>query len=476
MTSVRPTTAPRMSDDLAAKLAAAGIGADAIAPMRANLPAVTGDFAADGAAHQPYWTAITALQRRLGGPAGADAASEAAILAFQRYVVEARVPFLDHHAGTLYDRLTDDKRRFVRVEELVYAAADLVPGLTPTRAEHASEDGLRQAEKCGLDLPQGIVISAVMALPEAGNHLCHAMLLPLEGSAEALAKFRRDSALDLGRASVERRGPAALVTLKNPDTLNAEDETTLVPFEMATDVALLDPDSRICVLRGGHVSHPKHAGKRLFCSGINLTHLYWGKISYLFYISRDLGLTNKMFRGVAHPDRDPDEMAGGTTEKLWIDVIEGFAIGGGCQLVLVGDYALAADDAYLTLPARKEGIIPGMANLRLPRFVGDRIARQAIMYDRRLDCASPEGRLICDELVPAAEMEDAIDRVIDGLTSSGVVSSEGNRRTLRAGAEPLDHFRQFFAAYAREQVYCHFSTALIGNLERNWNAQNRKVA
>ena len=43
----------------------------------------------------------------------------------------------------------------------------------------------------------------------------------------------------------------------------------------------------------------------------------------------------------------------------------------------------------MTLPARKEGIIPAMANLRLPRFVGDRIARQAIMYERRIDCDSP---------------------------------------------------------------------------------------
>ena len=39
----------------------------------------------------------------------------------------------------------------------------------------------------------------------------------------------------------------------------------------------------------------------------------------------------------------------------------------------------------MTLPARKEGIIPGAANLRLPRFVGARIARQAIMIGRRLD-------------------------------------------------------------------------------------------
>ena len=55
----------------------------------------------------------------------------------------------------------------------------------------------------------------------------------------------------------------------------------------------------------------------------------------------------------------------------------------------------------MTLPARKEGIIPGAANMRMSRFAGDRIARQAIMYGRRIDCEMPEGRTICDEVVGA---------------------------------------------------------------------------
>ena len=138
------------------------------------------------------------------------------------------------------------------------------------------------------------------------------------------------------------------------------------------------------------------------------------------------------------------------------------------------DYVLAERTALLTLPARKEGIIPGAANMRLPRFTGDRIARQAIQYERRLECDSPEGRLICDELVETGEMDTAIERVVQGLTSSGVVSAAGNRRAFRVTEEPFDTFRSYFAVYAREQAYCHFSPALISNLERYWNAQTRK--
>ena len=112
-------------------------------------------------------------------------------------------------------------------------------------------------------------------------------------------------------------------------------------------------------------------------------------------------------------------------------VVEKFAIGGGCQYLLVMDYVLAASDAYMTLPARKEGIIPAAANLRLPRFVGDRLARQAVMYDRRIDCDSPEGRLVCDQVVPPGEIDTALAEVVERLTSSGVVSAAANRRAFR---------------------------------------------
>ena len=112
--------------------------------------------------------------------------------------------------------------------------------------------------------------------------------------------------------------------------------------------------------------------------------------------------------------------------------------------------------------------------MRLSRFTGDRIARQAIQYERRLECDSPEGRLICDEVVEQGTMNDAIERVVKGLTSSGVVSAASNRHAFRITQEPLDMFRHYFSVYAREQAYCHFSPALIGNLERYWDAANRK--
>jgi len=69
-------------------------------------------------------------------------------------------------------------------------------------------------------------------------------------------------------------------------------------------------------------------------------------------------------------------------EKPFIAAVDTFAIGGACQFLLVMDYVIAEQGSYFVLPARKEGIIPGCANLRLPRFVGERAARQALFFNR----------------------------------------------------------------------------------------------
>ena len=83
--------------------------------------------------------------------------------------------------------------------------------------------------------------------------------------------------------------------------------------------------------------------------------------------------------------------------------------------------------------------------------------------------------MICSEIVPAAQMDEAIRSTVERLTGSGVVSAAGNRRAFRIGQEPLDLFRRYMSVYAREQAYCHFSPQLIKNLERNWNAAQRRA-
>jgi (3,5-dihydroxyphenyl)acetyl-CoA 1,2-dioxygenase len=372
-------------------------------------------------------------------------------------------------AEQLYDELTDHCTRPVRLEELVYEAAQRVPGLVPTRADMEPERARKLADKEGLELAQGLLIAEFLNDPRTGRHLIESMLHPTQMALDHLDELRRNGAVDLGHARVTRHGRAGVLELRNPRHLNAEDGNTLDETEAAVDLVLLDPEIEIGVFRGGVVDHPRYTGERIFGAGINLTLLYMGQIDYLFYVVRDMGYVNKIYRG----------LAGGAgrrnNEKLWIASVERYAIGGACQLLHVMDHVVAVRGSRLYLPARKEGIIPGASNLRLPRFVGDRAARQAILSGREWTAGDPDADLICDEIVEAGEIDAAIDNRIEALTSSGLVNAAANRAAMRTGEEPLDLFREYMATYAREQAYCQLSPALVRNLEEHWNADRRRI-
>jgi (3,5-dihydroxyphenyl)acetyl-CoA 1,2-dioxygenase len=462
-------------DPALSPLRAAGLPERDVREWSESFPITTGAFESDARDSSTFWRRSTSLLRKLPLKPRRSGVEQAAADALMSDARASRESFLAAHVEPVYDRLTERGSTFRRVDELVYAAAALVPGLVPTQKEVRAEAAYPQRDKDGVEIDQGLFLAHALSRPRIGEHLCHAMLLPRPEIAALSGEFAARGALDLGAARLTRRGKAVHLDMINPRFLNAEDDTTLAETELAVDVATLDPRTEIAVMRGVAVDNEKYRGKRVFGAGVNLTHLYLGKIPYLWFMIRDLGYVHKLMRGVAAPESVPDDVKGRGVEKLWIAAVDTFAIGGHCQTLLCMDYVLAASDAFLTLPARKEGIIPGFSNLRLPRFVGDRIARQAILYERRLECDSAEGRLICDEIAPPGEMDAAIDRVVEGLTSAGAVSAIGNRRAFRVGQEPLDLFRRYASVYAREQAYCCFSPALIANLERNWDAKNRRI-
>jgi (3,5-dihydroxyphenyl)acetyl-CoA 1,2-dioxygenase len=370
--------------------------------------------------------------------------------------------------------ITDGGRLELRCAELVYAAADRYPGLVPARDEIAEERTHPQKEKRGLELAQGEFFAAVLGDAVAGHRLIHAMGRPRPESAARLEELRREGRVDLGAVALQRRDGIGWITLQNLGSLNAEDDASTAALETAVDLVLLDPEIAAGVLRGAPMTHPKHAGRRVFGSGINLTHLYQGRISLVeFMLERELGCVSKMLRGLSPEDPGADELEEGRVEKPFLAAVESWAIGGACQWLLVLDAVVAERGAYFNLPARKEGIIPGCANLRLPRFVGERLARQAIFLNLDFQADSPEGRLLADRVVEAERVEAVTADLAQELTAAGPVSVVANRRALRLAHEPLDVFRRYMAGYAAGQARCLYSPGLIENLERNWDAKRR---
>jgi thioesterase DpgC len=430
-------------------------------------PVLGASLARDADVAAKYFTEIESLLQA-GKP------TETAALRGQ--ALSAKEKFFRRHAAALYDEATDHGARFLRVGELLMAIASRYPALLPSREQIDAERALmQQSAKLGRELEQGLFIAQVLADERCGMHLIHAMLKPKREALERITEFRQTGVIDLGEAKAERKGEVGYVTLLNTKFLNAEDDRSTAALETAVDLVLLDDTIEVGVLRGGTVAHPKYKDRRIFNAGINLTHLYYGQISFVhFFIERELGLLHKIYRGHWRSE-SYDEQYEDYVEKPWIAAVEAFAIGGGCQLLCIMDRVLAEDGAYFNLPASKEGFIPGAANLRFPRLVGGKLAREGIFFERVFHADTPEGRRICDEVVPAAGMDAAIEANAAQLTRAGMMSAVSNRKALRVAEEPLTIFRRYMATYARQQSRCLYDQKLIDNLEHSWKPNTRRM-
>ena len=274
------------------------------------------------------------------------------------------------------------------------------PGLTPTREQLAAERDRRLADKQGVELAQGLLAAHVLAAPQPAA-TCWDDAAADPEAVQRLDELRATGNVDFGFTHVARTRPSRDPRAPQPPPPQRRGRPHAGPDRVGGGPDPARSRDRGRRDAGGLVDHPKYAGDRVFSSGINLTHLYHGRIDFMFYLVRDLAYVNKLYRGVGTP--------AGPVEKLWVAAVERFAIGGGCQLLHVVDHVIAARGSRLYLPARKEGIIPGASNLRLPRFVGDRAARQAILSGREWTAGEPDADLICDEVVDPAEVDGALD-------------------------------------------------------------------
>ena len=373
-----------------------------------------------------------------------------------------RCQFMDSHANAVYDELTAGRTRYLRLAELAEAAASAFPGLVPAAAQLAAERSRPQAAKEGHEIDQGIFFSRVLRSSLAGPHLLDAMLRPTPRALRLLPEFVRTGLADLGSVRLERTGGAARLTMCRDDCLNAEDNRHVDDMETAVDLALLDPAVDVGLLRGGTMSHPRHRGKRVFSAGINLKALHAGGISLVdFLLRRELGYIHKLLRGVLVEDGARWHCA--AVEKPWIAVVDGFAIGGGMQLLLVFDRVLAASDAYFSLPAADEGIIPGAANFRLSRCAGPRLSRQVILQGRRIRASESAARLLVDEVLDPSDLDLAVEKSLAGLRGPAVVA---NRRMLNLAEESPEEFRRYMAEFALQQALRLYSDDVIRKVSR----------
>ncbi|MFB7274193.1 (3,5-dihydroxyphenyl)acetyl-CoA 1,2-dioxygenase DpgC [Streptomyces sp. NPDC056244] len=429
-------------------------------------PPLCGALAEDAAALARHTENGERLLERLPAPPDRDAEQRRLAATVFASCRQMREQFMRRHADEVYDVLTEGGVRRYRLSELVFAAATRFPGLVPTRVQVDAEGALIQADKEGREIDQGIFFRGILRSPAAGAHLADTMLLASPRALALIDGFRRDGRVDLGPVLVERRNGAGHLTVRNYHCLNAEDNALVEAMETAVDLVLLDEGVRVGVVRGGVMTHPRYEGRRVFSAGINLSDLRNGRISFVeFLLRRELTYVSKLLRGLLLPPGEAT-FAASSLHKPWVAAVDSFAIGGGMQLLLVCDRVIAADDAFFSLPAAQEGIVPGAGNLRLGRLTGARLARRIILSGKRIRATDSEADLVCDEVVPGHAMDAAVESAVEELDSPAV---SANRAMLALAEESPDQFRTYMAEFAFTQACRLYGEDVISKVDRAWS-------
>jgi enoyl-CoA hydratase len=229
---------------------------------------------------------------------------------------------------------------------------------------------------------------------------------------------------------IERDDAVAVVTFNRPKVLNALNTQTLTELAAAMDAFKADAGVRAIVLTG--------AGEKAFVAGADINEL----------------AVQTPVEGQQHARRgqqifDAIENLG----KPVIAAVNGFALGGGCELAMACTIRLAADTARFGQPEINLGIIPGYAgSQRLPRLVGKGIALEIMLTGDMVPAQRAYEIGLVNRVVPAAELLAEAKKLAHTLASKAPIAI---RYILEAVNQGLD---------APFPVGAYLETSLFGTI------------
>ncbi|HEX2270061.1 MAG TPA: enoyl-CoA hydratase-related protein [Pyrinomonadaceae bacterium] len=137
--------------------------------------------------------------------------------------------------------------------------------------------------------------------------------------------------------------------------------------------------------------------------------------------------------------------------KPVVAMVDGAALGGGCEVVAACDIVIASERSRFGLPEIKLGVFPPVATVLLPTVIGEKRARELILTGEIID-AVEAGRLgLCNHIVPGAHLEPKLLEVTAKLKELSGTSLEFTRRALDLGrGRTLDE-----ALTEQENIYLH---------------------
>ena len=178
---------------------------------------------------------------------------------------------------------------------------------------------------------------------------------------------------------VEQKGAVTWVTLNRPQALNALNSQVLADLLDAFARFDADPSQRCAVLTGSD---------RAFAAGADIKEMSEQSFADMY--------GSNFFAGYG------DLTA---TRKPWIAAVAGYALGGGCELAMMADFIIAADNAKFGQPEIKLAVTPGMGgSQRLTRAVGKAKAMEMCLTGRNMDAREAEAAGLVARVTPLADL------------------------------------------------------------------------
>jgi cyclohexa-1,5-dienecarbonyl-CoA hydratase len=116
-----------------------------------------------------------------------------------------------------------------------------------------------------------------------------------------------------------------------------------------------------------------------------------------------------------------------------IALVDGAALGGGCELITACDIVIASERARFGQPEVKLGVFPPVAAVLLPRVIGEKRARELILTGEIIDAKEALSLGLCNHVVPIAHMEQKLTEVLSKLKELSAASLEFTRRAIDMG-------------------------------------------
>lgn len=216
----------------------------------------------------------------------------------------------------------------------------------------------------------------------------------------------------------EQEGEVAEITINREASLNALNENVIELMLEAIHHTMTD-EARVLVIKG--------AGKKAFVAGADIKPMQGMSSEQAFEFARKGQLLLNTLEKIP---------------QITIAKIRGFALGGGCELVMGCDLSVASEDAKFGQPEVNLGLIPGFGGTqRLARRVGLPKALDMLLcgHGRTLSAKEAESSGLISRVVPEAELDDAVNAVIKAVLNTGPTASSETKRLCRESLEmPLE--------------------------------------